>query len=68
MKNERFNGVPIAVTQMVTSMLDEATHQTERFNKKTMIINIRDYCNAALDQYDRQVSKEYFDFKRKVNK
>ncbi len=68
MKNERFNSVPIAVIQLVSSMLDKATHQNERFNKSNMIRNIRDYCNEALIAYDKTDREEYFKFKDKPNK
>lgn len=50
----RMSGVPVAIVQMVESMLDKSTPSHVRFNQKQTLENVRDYCDAALKQYEKK--------------
>jgi hypothetical protein len=52
--NSRFNAVPVIVQQMVESLMDKNTSTNIRFNHSTTITTIRDYCDQALKDYEKQ--------------
>lgn len=46
--------IPQLLVQYRANMLDKKSPENIRFNYKTTMQNIRDYCDKALYEYDRQ--------------
>lgn len=55
----RFNAVPVIVQQTVETMIDKNTPANIKFNNSQVIRNIRDYCDLALQQYEKQSKKNF---------
>ena len=52
--SNRFDGVPVLIQQIAQSMCDKENSPNIRFNHSTTITTIRDYCNSALSEYEKQ--------------
>lgn len=46
--------IPPLLEQYRENMLDKKTPENIRFNYRTNIENIRDFCNKALAEYEKQ--------------
>lgn len=56
----RFNSVPVIVQQMVESMRNKSTPENVKFNNAQVIETIRDYCDHALKERDKEQQKKQF--------
>ena len=54
----RFNSVPIIVQQMVESMSNKGTPEHVRYNQSIVVEAIRDYCDMALTDWNKQQNKK----------
>lgn len=54
MKVERYNSVPQIVHQIVEGMIDESNNSQIRYNHFNTLRNIRDYCDYAIERYNKQ--------------
>lgn len=50
----RFNSVPVIVQQMVESLQNKRTPEHVRFNQAQVVETIRDYCDKALAQWNKE--------------
>ncbi len=50
----RFNSVPVIVQQMVESLSSKTTPENVKYNQAQVIETIRDYCDKALLQWDKE--------------
>lgn len=48
------SGVPIAVQQIVESMLDKSNPSHVRFNNKQVVESIKEYCEKSLNAFNKQ--------------
>lgn len=53
----RENTVPAIVQQMVEAMRDKTNNAHVRYNYMVAVENIRNYCDAALREYDKKNKK-----------
>lgn len=53
----RENTVPAIVQQMVEAMRDKTNNAHVRYNYMVAVENIRNYCDAALREYDKKTKK-----------
>lgn len=53
----RENTVPAIVQQMVESMRDKANNAHIRYNYMVAVENIRNYCDSALKEYEKNTKK-----------
>lgn len=53
----RFNSVPVIVQQMVESMSNKSTPAHVRFNQSQVLETIRDYCDKALQEWNKEQLK-----------
>ena len=49
----RFNSVPVNIQQMVESVKSKSTPANVKFNQVQVLEAVRDYCNQALDHYNK---------------
>lgn len=54
----RFNSVPVIVQQMVESMKSKLTPEHVRFNQAQVIETVRDYCDKALTEWNKEQNKK----------
>jgi hypothetical protein len=54
----RFNTVPVIVQQMIESMKAKNTPPHVKFNVAMVVRNIRDYCDLALKDWEREQKKD----------
>lgn len=54
----RFNSVPVIVQQMVESMKSKSTPEHVRFNQAQVIEIVRDYCDKALTEWNKEQNKK----------
>lgn len=54
----RFNSVPVIVQQMVESMKSKSTPEHVRFNQAQVVETIRDYCDKALNEWNKEQNKK----------
>jgi uncharacterized protein YutE (UPF0331/DUF86 family) len=53
----RENTVPAIVQQMVEAMRDKTNNSNIKYNYMVAVENIRDYCDAALRDYEKNKRK-----------
>lgn len=56
----RFNTVPVIVQQLVEDIRSPSTPSNVKYNKVVVLETIRDYCDAALREYETNKSKKGF--------
>lgn len=56
-KNERFNSVPVVVQQIAAGAVDKTSNQNIRYNHAQMLVNIRDFCDYAIREHEKIISK-----------
>lgn len=54
----RFNSVPVIVQQMVESLQSKNTPEHVRFNQAQVVETIRDYCDKALNEWNKEQMKK----------
>lgn len=54
----RFNSVPVIVQQMVESLSSKSTPENVKFNQAQVIQTIRDFCDTALVQWNKEQLKK----------
>jgi hypothetical protein len=54
----RYNSVPVIVQQMVESMQSKQTPEHVRFNQAQVIETIKDYCEKALNEWNKEQNKK----------
>lgn len=54
----RFNSVPVIVQQMVESLQNKKTPEHVRFNHAQVVETIRDYCDKALNDWNKEQTKK----------
>lgn len=54
----RFNSVPVIVQQMVESLESKTTPTNVKYNQAQVIETIRDYCDKALVQWNKEQLKK----------
>lgn len=54
----RFNSVPVIVQQMVESLQNKNTPEHVRFNQSQVVETIRDYCDKALNEWNKEQMKK----------
>jgi len=54
----RFNSVPVIVQQMVESMNSKQTPEHVRFNQAQVVETIKDYCERALSDWNKEQAKK----------
>jgi hypothetical protein len=54
----RFNSVPVIVQQMVESLQNKKTPEHVRFNQAQVIETIKEYCDKALNEWNKEQNKK----------
>lgn len=54
----RFNSVPVGVQQIVESLKSKSTPEHVRFNQAQVVETIRDYCDRALAEWNKEQAKK----------
>lgn len=52
------DSIPAQVRQLVENMFTMSNPEHIRYNYLMMIKNIRDFCQQAIDKYERQIFKK----------
>jgi hypothetical protein len=53
----RFNTVPVIVQQMVETLRAKSTPENVKFNQALVVETIRDYCDNALKDWNKEQQK-----------
>jgi hypothetical protein len=54
----RFNNVPVIIQQMVEDIKSPSTPTHVKFNKVVVLQAVRDYCDLAINDHEKQVLKQ----------
>ncbi len=54
----RFNSVPVIVQQIVESMKSKNTPEHVRFNQAQVVDTVREYCEKALNEWNKEQNKK----------
>jgi hypothetical protein len=54
----RFNSVPVIVQQMVESVQNKKTPEHVRFNQVQVLETIKEYCEKALNEWNKEQNKK----------
>lgn len=54
----RFNNVPVIIQQMVEDIRSPSTPTHVKYNKITVIESVRDFCNLAIKDHEKEVLKQ----------